>query len=89
MGDDLRNLRRLDAVVERKLQVLRQRNRLIAPDQRRDRDHAAIAQGQAGALPHLSEQAILRIFVEGGRDHLNVLAGGALVRRRAGEDRER
>ena len=58
MGDDLRNLRRLHAVVERKLQVIRQRDRLIAPDQRGERDDAAIAQRKAGALPHLTEQAI-------------------------------
>ena len=43
MGDDLRNLRRLHAMVERKLQVIRQRDRLIAPDKRGERDDAAIA----------------------------------------------
>ena len=89
MGDDLRNLRRLHAVVERKLQVIRQRDRLIAPDQRGERDDAAIARRKAGTLPHLTEQAILRVFVESRRNHLNVLAGGALVRRSAGGDRER
>ena len=89
MRDDLRNLRRLHAVVERKLQVIRQRDRLIAPDQRGERDDAAVARRKAGTLPHLAEQAILRIFVERGRNHLNVLAGGAFVRRSAGGDRER
>jgi hypothetical protein len=89
MRDDLRKLRRLHAVVERKLQVIPQRDRLIAPDQRRDRDDAAIAREKAGALPHLAEQAILRILVERRRNHLNVLAGGAFVCHRAGGDRER
>ena len=71
-------------MVERKLQVIRQRDRLIAPDQRGERDDAAIAQGQAGTLPHLTEEAILVIFVESRRNHFNVLTGGILVRRSSG-----
>jgi hypothetical protein len=62
---------------------------LIARDQRSERDDAAIAPRKAGTLPYLAEQAILRVFVKAGRDHLNVLAGGAHVRRSAGSDRER
>ena len=89
MGDDLRNLRRLHAMVEGKLQMLRQRDHLVAPDQRGERDDAAIARRKAGTLPHVAEQAILRIFVESRRNHLNVLAGGTLVRRSAGGDRGR
>jgi len=69
--------------------VIGQRDRLIAPDQRSERDDAAIARRKAGTLPHVAEQAILRIFVESRRNHLNVHAGGALVRRSAGGDRER
>ena len=77
------------AVVERNLQVIRQRDRLIAPDQRGERDDAAIAPRKIGTLPNVTEQAILCVFVESRRNHLNVLAGGALVRRSAGGDRER
>jgi hypothetical protein len=61
-------------MVQRELQVIRQRDRLIAPDQRGERDDAAIAPRKAGPRPHLAEQAILRVFVEGRRNHINVLA---------------
>ena len=74
MRDDLRNFRRLHAVVERKLQMIRQSDRLAAPDQRGECDDAAIAPRKAGALPHLTEQAILGVFVQRGCNHLNVLA---------------
>src|SRR5947209_382457 len=80
MGDDLRNFRRLHAVVERKLQVIRQSNHLVARDQRGERDDAAVAGCEAGTFPHLSEKLILRVFVEGWRNHLNLLASGACLR---------
>jgi hypothetical protein len=67
------------AMVERKLKVIRQRDRLIAPDQRGECDDAAIAPRKAGTLPHVTEQAILRVFVESRRNHLNILPEGALV----------
>src|SRR5215204_1365366 len=44
---------------------------------------------KARTLPHVTEQPILRVFVESRRHHLNVFAGGALVRRNTGRDRER
>jgi hypothetical protein len=50
--------------VERKFQVIRQCDRQIAPEQRGERDEAAIAPRKIGTLLHITEQAILRVFVE-------------------------
>src|SRR5262249_46849789 len=89
MGDDLRDLRGLDPMLERKFEVICKSNRLVSSDHCGKRDDAAVAGRQAGPLPHLTEQSILRVFVEGRRDHLNLLASGASLRWRSGRDCER
>ena len=75
MRDDLGHLLRLDAIVERQVQVERHLDRLVARDQRGERDDAAIAGREAGALPHVAEQAVLRILLEGRGDHTYIGAG--------------
>lgn len=44
MSDDLGDLGGLHAVVERKVDVVRHLDRLVARDQRGERDNAAVAQ---------------------------------------------
>jgi hypothetical protein len=51
--------------------LIRQSDRQIAPEQRVERDEAAIAPRKIGTLPHITEQAILRVFAESQRNHLN------------------
>ena len=64
MCDDLGNLRRLHAMVEREFEVIRQRDHLVSADHRGEGDDATVAGRQTGPLPHLAEEAILREFVE-------------------------
>jgi hypothetical protein len=61
MGDDLRNLGRLDAIVERPLELARQIGDLIASDHRRHGDDAAVADAEPGAPPQIGKRT-LRIF---------------------------
>jgi hypothetical protein len=51
--------------------LIRQSDSQIAPEQRVERDEAAIAPRKIGTLPHITEQAILRVFAESQRNHLN------------------
>jgi hypothetical protein len=69
-------------------QVIPQHDRLISPDQGGEREEAAITTRKAGTIPHVTEQAILGVFVECRGNHLNILAGDALVRRSDGGNRE-
>src|SRR5947207_1469027 len=63
MRDDLGDLARLHTVIERKLELMRQLDRLVARDQRRQGDDAAVARRQSGAPPQVGERA-LRVFLE-------------------------
>jgi hypothetical protein len=64
--DDLGNLARLDAVIERELDLLREARGVLARDQRGDRDQAAVARREVGALPQVAGEALAGIAVEGG-----------------------
>src|SRR5207302_6966294 len=66
MCDDPGNLRWLDAVFEREIEMVRHLNRLVARDQRGKRDDAAVVGVQARTLPHIAEQTILGVLIEGG-----------------------
>jgi hypothetical protein len=61
MRDDLRDLRRLHAVVEREGQVVRQFDGLVAGDQRGDGDDAAVARGKARPFPEVVDDELLRV----------------------------
>jgi hypothetical protein len=63
MGDDLRDLGRLDAIVERPLELVRQIGGLVASDHRRQGDDAAVAGAEPGAPPQIGKRP-LRIFFE-------------------------
>ena len=77
MGDDLRDLGRLHAVVEGKPHVARHLKRLVTCDQRSEGDDAAVTSTQAGPLPHVPEQALLHILVERGSGAPEFLTAGA------------
>jgi hypothetical protein len=72
MRDDLGDLARLDAVVERQLQLLRHLDGLVARDQRRQSDDAAVAVGEPAAAPQLGERP-LGVFFEGRRDVADII----------------
>ena len=79
MRDDLRDFRRRDAVVERQVDVVRHLDRLAARDQHGERHHAAVARRQAGPLPDLAEEAVLRVRLQrwgGGPDIVRLRHGG-------------
>jgi hypothetical protein len=65
MGNDLGNLAWLDAVIEGQVQIFGQFDHLIARDQGRDRDDAAVARLKSGALPEISENNAFGIFFRG------------------------
>ena len=90
------SLGRLHAIVEREVEIVRQFDRLIARDERGDRDDATVARRQSRSLPEIAEHDALRIFFEGGRDGANVFGRGhgfqsfdgcLLTAGRAGDDR--
>ena len=66
MGDDFRDFGRLHAVVECQIEIVRQLNRLIARNQRGDRNDTAIPRIEAGTFPYFAEKPLLRVFIEGG-----------------------
>src|SRR5262245_65733763 len=63
MRDDLGDLARRNAVVERQVKVERHFSCMIARDKRGNRHQAAIARRKAWAFPYLAEKTLL-IFVE-------------------------
>ena len=92
------SLGRLHAVVEREVEIVRKFDRLIARDERGDRDDAPVPRRQTRPLPEIAEHDVLRIFFEGGRDGANVFGRGhgfysfdgcLLTVGRAGDDRKR
>src|SRR2546430_4790605 len=54
MRDDLRDLARLDTVVEREIHVVRHLGRLVARDEGRERHDAAVAWRKTGPPPYLA-----------------------------------
>ena len=72
MRDDLGDLGRLHAVVEGQSEMEGHLDRLVARDQHRERDDAAVARAQAGTLPDIAEQAFLRVFVESRSDGTDI-----------------
>jgi hypothetical protein len=55
MCDELGDLRRLDAVVERQVDVVRHLDRVVARDERGERNDAAVPGSEAGPFPYLAE----------------------------------
>jgi hypothetical protein len=51
MRDDLRDLARLDAVIERQVEMVVQLDGLVARDQGGERDDAAVPRRETGAFP--------------------------------------
>ena len=76
MRDDLGDLARLDAVIEREVQMVRHLDRLVAGDQRRERDDAAVPRRETGAFPYVPELAVLRVLLEGRGDRAYVVSLG-------------
>src|SRR4051812_27290387 len=64
MGDELRELGGLDAVVESQSDVARHLNGLVARDQRRHGDDAAVAGCQAWTLPQALLDRVSGVFLE-------------------------
>ena len=72
MRDDLRDLARLDAVIERQVEMVRHLDGLVARDQCGQRNDAAVARREAGAFPHIAEQR-LGVLLERGSDHSDIV----------------
>src|SRR5438105_1854582 len=66
MRDDLRNLARLDAVLERAIEIVGQGQGEIAGYESRDRDEASIARRQTRTFPYLAVKAICVYFSSAG-----------------------
>ena len=73
MGDDLRDLARLDAVLERAVEIIGHGQGEIAGNESGDRDQASIAPRQTRAFPYLAVKAILRIFLKSGCNRPDVV----------------
>ena len=84
MRDDLRDFGGLYAFIERKVEIMRHLGGLIARNQRRERDDAAVAEVEAGALPQVAKQDVLPVLFERGRDRAHVVARSCRVRLRHG-----
>src|SRR6516225_10927661 len=70
MRDDFGKLGRLDAIIERPVEIRRQLRGLITRDQRGDRDEATISRRQIRAFPNLAEGRF-GITLKCGRYHAN------------------
>ena len=79
MCDDLRKLRRLDAVVEREFEVIRQRVVWLRPIIAATVTMLRSRGERPGRFHTSPRRRSCVIFVERRRNHLNLLAGGALV----------
>ena len=66
MRDDFRNLSRLEATVEREIELERQLCALIARNQYREGDYAAIPSGKLRTFPQVAQHHIVRIALKGG-----------------------
>src|SRR5882762_3270766 len=73
MRDDFGDLTRLDAAIERTRHVVRHVDRLIAGDEDRERNDAAIAWRKARSFPYVAEKTTLRVLLEGRRDHPDIV----------------
>jgi hypothetical protein len=65
------------ALVEREVEVVRHCARLIACDQSRDGDEAAIARRQTRTLPQIADDRDLPVFLERRREVPEVVGGRA------------
>ena len=75
VGNDLGNLFCLNPVVEGEAEVERKIDSLIAGDQHRQCDHAAIAWRKLRPSPQISEDCSLNVAIEGRRTGLYVYVG--------------
>src|SRR3712207_1279263 len=73
MRDDLRDLARLDTVVERKVEIVGHLDRLVARDQGSKRDEAAVPRREIGTFPYVPEQRALRVLREGRGDRADIV----------------
>ena len=64
MGDDLRDLAGLDAVVQGQIEVIRHVNRLIARDQSRKRNDAPVPRRESRPFPDVAEECRSRVLLE-------------------------
>jgi hypothetical protein len=71
--NDLRDLTRLHAVVERKIEMTWHLDGLTARDQGRQGYNAAVARREAGALPHVAKQSVLGVGHQRRSDLPNIL----------------
>src|SRR5207244_13129317 len=70
--DDLGDLARLHAVVERQVEVVRHLDRLVACDQRGERNDAAVARAEATPCRYVAEKTFLRVLLKGRRYGPNI-----------------
>src|SRR6266566_1767887 len=99
MCDHLGDLAWLDTVIERQIQVIRHLDRLVSGDEYGQRDDAAVARRETRTFPYLSEKTVMRIPLEGWRDHSDVfgrehwltswISLGLGVNRRWGDEQQR
>src|SRR5687768_1176673 len=73
MRDDLRDLTRLDTVVERKIEIVGHLDRLVARDQGSKRDEAAGPRCEIVTFPYVPEQCALRIPREGRGERADIV----------------
>ena len=71
--NDLRDLARLDTVVEREVEMIWHLDGLIARDKGSQGHNAAVARREAGALPYVAEETVLCIGLQRRGDLPNVL----------------
>src|SRR5438093_4002162 len=74
--DDLGDLARLDAVVERQVEVVPHLDRLVACDQGGKRDDAAVSWCETRALPNIAEKTALRVLLQGRRHRSHIVKSG-------------
>ena len=73
MRDDLGNLPRFDVVIERQLEMVRHLDRLVARNQRGERNDAAVARRETRAFPYVAEKTVLCVLFKGRGDHPRIL----------------
>jgi hypothetical protein len=71
--NDLRDLARLDTVVEREVEMIWHLDSLIARDQGSQGHNAAVVRPEAGALPYVAEEKVFCIGLQRRGDLPNVL----------------
>src|SRR5262245_57793824 len=70
--NDLGDLGRFDAVVERETEIVRQLDSLVASDQRRDGHDATVARRKPGPFPQVAQNNLTGVLLHGGRDDADV-----------------